>query len=259
MDITLKDVSYDYPEGKKKALDGITLAFREGEITAVIGRSGSGKSTLLRLLNGLRKPTQGTVEGNTDDVALAFQYPETQLFEETVIKDVEFGPGNKGRSEKERRADAEEALRMVGIGEEKWNVSPLALSGGEKRRAALAGVLAMKCSTLVLDEMTSGLDGEGKETVYAIMRKLRNEGKTVIFTTHDSEEAAEYADRVILLENGKVRSDGTMEAAAECDSYFLTEGLKLKGMLEADGIPVKGKMTSLTGSLRTLSSLLGME
>lgn len=254
--ITLENVSYDYPQGKKRALDNISLTFREGEITAVIGRSGSGKSTLLRLLGGLRKPTEGTVKGNTADAALVFQYPETQLFEETVIKDVEFGPKNRGQSREESRADAEEALRMVGIGEEKWNVSPLSLSGGEKRRVALAGVLAMKCSTLVLDEISSGLDGEGKRIVFSIMRRLRDEGKTVIFTTHDSEEGAEVADRVILLENGKIKSDGTIEDAAECDSFFLTEGLKLRRMLETDGIRVEGRMTSLTDSLQSLSSLL---
>ena len=259
MSITLENVSYDYPQGKKKALDNVSLTFRDGEITAVIGRSGSGKSTLLRLLNGLRKPTEGKIEGNTFDTALVFQYPETQLFEETVIKDVEFGPKNKGRSEKESREDAEEALRMVGIGEDKWNVSPLALSGGEKRRVALAGILAMKCSTLVLDEISSGLDGEGKRIVFDIIRKLSAEGKTVIFTTHDSEEAARFSDRVILLENGRVRSDGTIEDASECDSYFLTQGMKLKRMLENEGIRAEGKMTSLTDSIQSLSSLLGME
>lgn len=256
MDIILKGVSYRYPGEEKWALCNINTVFRAGTMTAVVGRSGSGKSTLLSLLNGLRKPEEGTVECDKRSVALVFQYPENQLFEETVIKDVEFGPKNLGRNAEERRRDAEEALRAVGIGRDKWNLPPFVLSGGEKRRAALAGVLAMKRDALVLDEISSGLDGEGKKIVFDILMRLREEGKTIVFTTHDSEEAALYADRTILLEDGKIRTDGRIEDAAEYDSSFMTEGLRLKEILERDGIVIKGPMASLTDSIQTLSSLL---
>lgn len=256
MDITLKGVSYRYPGEEKWALCNINTVFRAGTMTAVVGRSGSGKSTLLSLLNGLRKPEKGTVECNKRNVALVFQYPENQLFEETVIKDVEFGPKNLGRNAEERRKDAEEALEAVGIGRDKWNLPPFVLSGGEKRRAALAGVLAMKRDALVLDEISSGLDGEGKRIVFEILTHLRDEGKTIVFTTHDSEEAALYADRTILLENGMIRTDGRIEDAAEYDSSFMTEGLRLKEMLEREGISVSGSMSSLRDSILTLSSLL---
>lgn len=256
MDIILKGVSYRYPGEEKRALTDINAVFRAGTITAVIGRSGSGKSTLLSLLNGLKKPEEGTVEYDKRNVALVFQYPENQLFEETVIKDVEFGPRNLGRSREERRRDAEEALTSLKIGEEKWNLPPFVLSGGEKRRAALAGVLAMHRDALVLDEISSGLDGEGKRIVFDILMHLRAEGKTIVFTTHDSEEAALYADRTILLENGVIRSNSTIEEAARCDRCFMTEGLRLKEMLERDGVKVDGPMSSLTDSVQTLSSLL---
>lgn len=256
MDIILKGVSYRYPGEEKQALRSINTAFRAGTITAVVGRSGSGKSTLLSLLNGLRKPSEGTVECDKRNVALVFQYPENQLFEETVIKDVEFGPKNLGRNAEERRRDAEEALGAVGIGRDKWNLPPFVLSGGEKRRAALAGVLAMKRDALVLDEISSGLDGEGKKIVFDILMRLRDEGKTVVFTTHDSEEAALYADRTILLEDGMIRTDGRVEDAAEYDSSFMTDGLRLKEMLEREGISVPGPMSSLRDSILTLSSLL---
>lgn len=256
MDIILKGVSYRYPGEEKRSLSNINTAFRAGTVTAVVGRSGSGKSTLLTLLNGLRKPEEGTVECDKRNVALVFQYPENQLFEETVIKDVEFGPKNLGRNREERRRDAEEALEAVGIGRDKWNLPPFVLSGGEKRRAALAGVLAMKRDALVLDEISSGLDGEGKRIVFEILTHLRDEGKTIVFTTHDSEEAALYADRTILLEDGMIRADGRIEDAAEYDSSFMTDGLRLKKILEREGISVPGPMSSLTDSIQTLSSLL---
>ncbi len=256
MDIILKGVSYRYPGEEKRSLSNINTAFRAGTITAVVGRSGSGKSTLLSLLNGIRKPSEGTVECDKRNVALVFQYPENQLFEETVIKDVEFGPKNLGRNAEERRRDAEEALGEVGIGRDKWNLPPFVLSGGEKRRAALAGVLAMKRDALVLDEISSGLDGEGRKIVFDILMRLREEGKTIVFTTHDSEEAALYADRTILLEDGMIRTDGRIEDASGYDSSFMTEGLRLKEMLGREGIAVDGPMSSLRDSILTLSSLL---
>lgn len=259
MDIVLRDVSYIYPGEKKYALKGINAVFSSGTITAIIGRSGSGKSTLLSLLNGIKTPMEGSVDCDKKNVALVFQYPENQLFEETVLRDVEFGPKNRGRDEEERRKDAEKALREVALSEPKWNLPPFALSGGEKRRAALAGVLAMNLDALVLDEISSGLDGGGKKIVFDILLRLRFEGKTIIFTTHDSEEAALYADRVILLENGIVRSDGTLADAAECDSSFMTDGLRLQKMLEKEGVTIPGPMASIKDSLSTLSSLLRRE
>ncbi len=271
MDIRLENAGYVYPGSQKAALEGVSLSFPEGSVTAVMGESGSGKSTLLRLLNALRLPSSGDIffSGRSvkewerrkirEKVGLVFQYPEDQLFEKTVLDDVSFGPKNMGRSADEARTAAESALRMVGIEEEKWKRSPLLLSGGEKRRVALAGILSLQSEVLVLDEISSGLDGRGKDDVFSILMSLRKEGKTIVFTTHDPEEAAGYADSVVLLERGKVKVKGRGKDVYALSPSLMTEGAKLKAMLEERGIAVSGDMDSRGEALRTLSELLSRD
>ncbi len=271
MDIRLENAGYVYPGSQKAALEGVSLSFPEGSVTAVMGESGSGKSTLLRLLNALRLPSSGDIffSGRSvkewerrkirEKVGLVFQYPEDQLFEKTVLDDVSFGPKNMGRSADEARTATENALRMVGIEEEKWKRSPLLLSGGEKRRVALAGILSLQSEVLVLDEISSGLDGRGKDDVFSILMSLRKEGKTIVFTTHDPEEAAGYADSVVLLERGKVKVKGRGKDVYALSPSLMTEGAKLKRMLEERGIAVSGDMDSRGEALRTLSELLSRD
>ena len=268
MDIRLENVSYVYPRSDKAALKGVSLHFQPGSITAVMGESGSGKSTLLRLLNALRLPSSGEIffDGRSvkewerkeirKKVGLVFQYPEDQLFEKTVLDDVSFAPKNMGKSADEAMAASENALKAVALEEDKWKRSPLLLSGGEKRRVALAGILSLQSEVLVLDEISSGLDGRGKEDVFSILTFLRSEGKTIIFTTHDPEEASEYADFVVLLEKGRVRVTGRMSDVYACNSSLMTQGAKLRAMLEERGITPAGDMDSLSDAVETLSALL---
>lgn len=222
MPIKFEKVSHIYSEGtpfRYVALEDVDLEFREGAFTAVIGRTGSGKSTLVQHLNALLLPTSGTVI--VDDwelkagqdakglkklrkkVGLVFQFPEYQLFEETVLKDVSFGPKNFGVSVKEAEEKASNALRMVGLEKEYEQRSPLELSGGQKRRVAIAGILAMKPKVLVLDEPTAGLDPAGAKKMMELFASLHKEGTTVIMVTHDMEQVFRYCEEVIVMENGK--------------------------------------------------------
>ena len=225
--IELKDVCYTYGVGtvyEVNALDHVNLSIDEGEFIGVIGHTGSGKSTLIQHLNGLIKPTSGEVlfEGKNiwdngydlrslrTHVGLVFQYPENQLFETTVVKDVMFGPRNQGLSEEECRQRAEEALKLVGIPEELLETSPFDLSGGQKRRVAVAGVLAMNPEVLILDEPTAGLDPAGREEILTLIRRLRDrQGITIILVSHSMEDVASYAGRMIVIHQGKIAFDGT--------------------------------------------------
>ena len=224
MPIAFEKVSHVYSTGTPyefKALDGVDLAFSEGKMTAVIGRTGSGKSTLVQHLNALLLPSEGTVRvldreitaGSTPkglkklrgDVGLIFQFPEYQLFEETVLKDVSFGPKNFGASEEDARKRAKQALRLCGLEEQYDERSPLELSGGQKRRAAIAGVLAMDPKVLVLDEPTAGLDPRGTEEMMKLFRTLnKKNNKTIIIVTHDMEQVFQYCDEVVVMADGKV-------------------------------------------------------
>lgn len=226
MSIVLENVSYTYGKGGtdcRQALHDINLEIQEGEFLAVVGHTGSGKSTLIQLLNGLERATEGKIYFRGEDiysknfsmkklrskVGLVFQYPEHQLFEATVIKDVEFGPKNMGQEPLQVELNSYQALKDVGIGEELLDASVLALSGGQKRRVAIAGVIAMQPEFLVLDEPMAGLDPAGRQEIFALLKKLHKErGITIVFVSHSMEDVAEYADRVIVMNQGQIVLDG---------------------------------------------------
>lgn len=227
MAIKIEDLSYVYSEGdafEKRALDHIHLTIPDGQFIGIIGHTGSGKSTLIQHLNGLLKGTSGKIFYNDqyiydekfemrklrEKVGLVFQYPEYQLFEATVFEDVCFGPKNEGLSEEEVKQRAEEALRQVGLPEEYYQKSPFELSGGQKRRVAIAGILAMHPEMLVLDEPTAGLDPKGRDEILDQVAKLHRERKiTVILVSHSMEDVANYVDRIIVMNKGNVMLDGT--------------------------------------------------
>ena len=219
-------ISYIYSPGtayEKKALDDVSLTIYKGEFIGIIGHTGSGKSTLIQHFNGLEKATSGTIYFDGQDiydkdfnmkslrsrVGLVFQYPEHQLFETTVLEDVKFGPKNLGLSKVEVDLRAFEAIKQVGLSEKCYDDSPFELSGGQKRRVAIAGVLAMKPEILILDEPTAGLDPRGRDEILDQIAKLHKDGLTVILVSHSMEDVAKYADRIIAMNSGKVTFDGT--------------------------------------------------
>lgn len=228
MAITFKSLSYIYDEGMPyahHALKDINLNIEEGKITAIIGKTGSGKSTLVEHLNALLVPSSGSLEiedtiilpGKKNKglkalrkkVGLVFQFSEYQLFEETILKDVAFGPKNYGASEQEAIAKAKLALKMVGIDESYYETSPFDLSGGQKRRIAIAGILALEPKIVVLDEPTAGLDPKGSQEMIDLFVKLNKKaGITVILVTHDNEIVYNYADNTVLMADGEVKYSG---------------------------------------------------
>ena len=223
--IEVRDVYKIYNPGENQvnALDGVSITIDEGEFVAIIGQSGSGKSTLVQLLDGLERASSGKIYYNGQDiydksfdmrglrakVGLVFQYPEHQLFETTVINDVQFGPKNLGLPLLEVEFRSYEALKMTGIGDDLIDVSPFALSGGQKRRVAIAGVLAMKPEVLVLDEPAAGLDPAGRAEIFGLLKKLHKENNiTVIIVSHSMEDIAKYVERLIVMNNGSIVLDG---------------------------------------------------
>ena len=227
MGIILDNVSYTYQEGTpfaSAALSDVSLSIEDGSYTAIIGHTGSGKSTILQLLNGLLVPTEGSVRvfdtliTSTSvnkqirqirkQVGLVFQFAENQIFEETVLKDVAFGPQNFGVSVEEAEAIAREKLALVGIDESLFERSPFELSGGQMRRVAIAGILAMDPSILVLDEPTAGLDPIGRKELMALFKKLHQDGITIVLVTHLMDDVAEFADQVYVMEKGKLVKGG---------------------------------------------------
>lgn len=227
MSIILDHVNYIYGADTSlavKALDDVCLQIPDGQFLGIIGHTGSGKSTLVQHLNGLIKASSGSIYYNGEDiydrdydlkflrskVGLVFQYPEHQLFEMDVFSDVCFGPKNLGLEKKEVELRSYEALRKVGFPDELFYQSPFELSGGQKRRAAIAGVLAMKPEVLVLDEPTAGLDPKGRDDILHQIKKLQEEtGMTVVLVSHSMEDVAEYVDRIVVMNRGKVMYDGT--------------------------------------------------
>lgn len=225
MSLKLENVNYIYEDGtvnRFRALKDINLEIGDGEFVGLIGHTGSGKSTLIQHFNGLVKPTEGVVSYNGEDifgekydrnklrldVGLVFQYPEHQLFETEVLLDVAFGPRNQGLSKEEAFEKAKYALSQVGIGEKYYNKSPFELSGGEKRKVAIAGILAMEPKILILDEPTAGLDPKGRDNILELLKRIHRERKiTVILVSHSMEDVAKYVDRIIVMNKGCVMYD----------------------------------------------------
>lgn len=241
MSIRIEHLDYVYMQGspfERKALDDVSIDIRNGEFIGLIGHTGSGKSTLVQHLNGLLKPYSGsviingkstTVKGESlkrlrCEVGLVFQYPEHQLFEETVYKDIAFGPKNLGLSKEKVDSRVKEAMNYVGLSHDLLEKSPFELSGGQKRRVAIAGVLSMHPSVLVLDEPTAGLDPAGREEILTQIKSIYLKTKmTVILVSHSMEDVARLVNRLIVMNGGKVAMDGTV-------SEVFSRGDELRGM-----------------------------
>lgn len=274
MAITFKSLSYIYDEGMPyahHALKDINLNIEEGKITAIIGKTGSGKSTLVEHLNALLVPSSGSLEiedtiilpGKKNKglkalrkkVGLVFQFSEYQLFEETILKDVAFGPKNYGASEQEAIAKAKLALKMVGIDESYYETSPFDLSGGQKRRIAIAGILALEPKIIVLDEPTAGLDPKGSQEMIDLFVKLNKKaGITVILVTHDNEIVYNYADNTVLMADGEVKYSGnTLELFND------KEKVKEFNILEPKILSVKNALNEkgfkIPSNVRTIEEL----
>lgn len=262
MQIIVNHLSYKYNPGtamEQTALNDINIEINENEFIGLIGHTGSGKSTLVQLLDGLIKPTEGSIyvdgrdifdgDFNLKDlrrhVGLVFQYPEHQLFESDVFKDVCFGPKNLGLSEKEVELRAYAALKQVGIPDDCFYASPFELSGGQKRRVAIAGVLAMKPEVLILDEPTAGLDPEGRRELLECLTNVQKEnGCTIILVSHSMEDVAEYANRLIVMSRGKVEFDDATKTVFKNRDRLKEIGLGVPEITDAlfdlkkAGIPV---------------------
>ncbi|SFT47619.1 energy-coupling factor transport system ATP-binding protein [Lachnospiraceae bacterium XBD2001] len=269
MSIKLENVSHRYSRDTAyaiTALDHVNLEIHDGEFIGIIGHTGSGKSTLVQHLNGLLRATEGTIYYNGQNiydkdydlkdlrtqVGMVFQYPEHQLFETTVFEDVKFGPKNQGLDDKEATLRAYEALEKVHFPTDYFDQSPFDLSGGQKRRAAIAGVLAMKPAVLILDEPTAGLDPKGRDEILDMIAEMhRKSGNTVILVSHSMEDVANYVDRIIVMNDAVVAFDGTpkevfahykeleaMGLAAPEVTYIMQE-------LVAAGYPVSADATTI--------------
>lgn len=281
MSIKLENVSYIYEKNSAystEALKDVSLEINDGEFIGMIGHTGSGKSTLIQLFNALLRPSSGTILYDGKDiwannfnrrelrfnVGLVFQYPEYQLFETTVLKDVCFGPKNKGLSEDECIVRAKEALKAVGMSEEFYSRSPLEMSGGQKRRAAIAGVIAMDPKVLILDEPCAGLDPRGKRDILDMLSVLRKDkGMTIILVSHSMEDVAGYADRLIVMSNGTKAYDGTVKEVfskykelekiglAAPQVTYVMNGLKSRGLdVDTSAVTIEEAKQSILDALR---------
>ena len=243
--IETKHISFGYSHGTPfaiTALDDISFSVERGELVAVIGHTGSGKSTLMQMLNGLLRPETGAVLFDGKDinedktftrqvrfkVGLCFQYPEYQLFEETCYKDISFGPRNMGLNEEEIRERVLTSAQIVGLSEELLERSPFDLSGGQKRRCAIAGVMAMRPEVLILDEPTAGLDPKGRDEIYAmILAYQKASHAAVLIVTHSMEDAARLADRILVLNKGRLILDGTVDEVFRSADRLVEMGLNV--------------------------------
>ncbi|MBO5649132.1 MAG: energy-coupling factor transporter ATPase [Clostridia bacterium] len=272
--ISLEHVTYRYSVGtpfEKTALDDVTLGFEQGIITGLMGHTGSGKSTIAQLLNGLLRPTEGRVLLDGEDiwaepkkigavrfrVGLVFQYPEYQLFEESVERDIAYGPGNMGLSQEEITERVHNAARFAGISPDLFDKSPFELSGGQKRRVAIAGVMAMEPEILVLDEPAAGLDPAGRREILGGIRAYQKEKKnTIIIISHSMEDMAIYADKLMVLDHGHVSRYGTphevFSHAEELKQVGLSRPQITKFIMELQraGIPVEGGIYSVDEAYR---------
>ncbi len=228
MNITVENLSYIYAPGtphEKAALKDLNFTLKSGDFVGLIGHSGSGKSTLVQHLNGLVKPTSGTItvgdrvitgknadtKGLCFTVGLVFQYPEQQLFAETIYQDIAFGPTNMGLSQTEIDLRVRTAMELVGLSEDLMEKSPFSVSGGQKRRVAIAGVLAMEPKVLILDEPTAGLDPKGRDEILNSIRKIHKQmDMTVVLVSHSKEDVAKYCDKLLVLNEGELMLQGTL-------------------------------------------------
>ena len=274
MQIKISNLSYTYlakTPNEVEALHNVSLDIPEGKITAIIGHTGSGKSTLIQTLNGLLLPTSGEVRVGEylvtnkkkknkkikelrKSLAIVFQFPEYQLFEETVEKDVAFGLKNYGYKEVEAIKLTHKALEEVGIDKSFYKRSPFELSGGEKRRVAIAGIIALNPDILVLDEPTAGLDPKGSKIILNLINKFNKEGKTIILVTHDMNIVLDYSDHVVVMNDGKVAFEGTPSDLFSGDistySIDVPELFKFVKLLESKG------MKLYISKIRTIDDLI---
>lgn len=274
MDIRFKKVGFSYQVGtpfEMRALHQVDFSIASGSYVAIIGHTGSGKSTLLQHLNALLKPTEGLVQlGNCTitaeaknkklkelrkEVGIVFQFPESQLFEETVEKDIIFGPKNFGVSDEEAKKIARKVISIVGLSEDVLDKSPFELSGGQMRRVAIAGVLAMQPKVLVLDEPTAGLDPKGRFEIMEMFQRLhKEEGLTIILVTHQMNDVSDYADFVLVVENGTIVKRGTPTAIFSDSHWLRKKQLGLPSSIEFLQ-KLKDKGWQYEGTLLTLDEL----
>ncbi|NLE12131.1 MAG: energy-coupling factor transporter ATPase [Clostridiales bacterium] len=278
--VELRGVSYIYGRGtpfEKKAIDNINLTFEPGCITGLIGHTGSGKSTLVQLLNGLLKPDEGRILVDGVDiwdepkkqnklrfkVGLVFQYPEYQLFEETVRRDIAYGPSNMKLSGEEIERRVVESAKFCGLDEELLDKSPFELSGGQRRRAAIAGVIAMEPRVLILDEPTAGLDPMGREDILGGMRSYqRARNSTVIIVSHSMEDMARYSDRIVVMKNGRVEASGGRTEVFSRSDMLIGAGLdvpqitRLWEILKGRGIELPDDVFTVERACEVLLDLL---
>ena len=269
--IRVENVSYVYSKGtpfQKIALDNVSIGFEKGKITGLIGHTGSGKSTLVSLLNGLTRPTAGKVLLNGVDiwekpkeiskirfkVGVVMQYPEYQLFEDTVLSDIGFGPRNQGLSEEEIKVRTMEAVEFTGISPDILEKSPFDLSGGQKRRVAIAGVIAMRPDVLVLDEPAAGLDPRGRREILGGLRRLvEKTGTTIILVSHSMEDMAYYCDNVVVMNKSEVYTSGTVKEVFSLGTELASIGLdvpmisKIADELIRRGIDLNGTLYTVDG------------
>ncbi len=278
--ISVNNLTYEYNVGTPShcvALKDVSLEIQKGDFIGLIGHTGSGKSTLVQHLNGLIKPTSGKILFNGKDihsdkkatrearfkVGLCFQYPEYQLFEETVAKDIAFGPRNMKLSDKEITARVVKAASYVGLKKEHMEKSPFDLSGGEKRRAAIAGVMAMEPEVLILDEPTAGLDPKGRDIILSLVKNYQKQtGCTVILVSHSMEDIAKVADKVIVMNKGAVEMYGDVETVySNCDRLSdiglnVPQITRVFSLLKEKGISINDDVYTIEKGLEVLSSLL---
>ncbi len=274
--VSVENITFYHGKGTPyeiKALDNVSLTIEPGVVTGIIGHTGSGKSTLVEMFNGILRPHEGTVRIDGVDiwekqkeirkvrfrVGLVMQYPESQLFEETIRQDIAFGPKNMGLSEAEIEERVAEAASFVGLDSEMLEKSPFDLSGGQKRRAAIAGIIAMRPEVLVLDEPAAGLDPIGRESIFANIAEYRRKtGSTVVIVSHSMEDMARYCDRIAVMSGGRLIMNGTRDEIFSDSSRLEEAGLdipqitKLMLLLKKKGIDVNEGIYTIEGALDAL-------
>lgn len=278
--IRTENLTYTYSQGtpfEKTAVKDVNIEIEEGELVGIIGHTGSGKSTLIQHLNGLIKPTSGKIFIDGVDihdkdiklrdvrfkVGLVFQYPEYQIFEETVYKDIAFGPTNMGLDDGEIDKRVRETAKLVGIDDSLLNKSPFELSGGQKRRVAIAGVMAMRPKVLILDEPTAGLDPRGREMILGQIKHYHEEtGSTVLLVSHSMEDVARFAQKILVMNKGEVFCYDTPPAVFARADEIAAIGLsvpqitKVFSMLRSRGIDIRGDVYTIEFAMKTINEYL---